>query len=231
MKKRDTWFLIACILVLAALIFFAPQEGWQLRAWLSPQLPGGATSAIGTSSAGGEDLAAQNEALKAQLAELENIASQIPNASTSYVRAMVYSRYPFNFKNELLINAGSRDGITAGKAVIFQEILIGTVENAFSDSALVETVLDSNFKMPVRVGSAGYDALLVGGASPALTSIVKTARINAGDIVYTAAPGIPYGLPVAIVAATSTSPDNLFEDATLNFAYDMNAVQTVLVAQ
>ena len=212
-------------MILAALVFFAPREGWQLRTWLSPQPPGGA------SGAGSENLAAQNEALQAQLAELQNIASQIPNASTSYLRAVVYSRYPFNFKNELLINVGSRDGVTAGKAVVFQGILIGSVEQTFSDSALVATVLDGNFRMPVRVGSAGYDALFVGGASPRLTSIAKTARINAGDIVYTAAPGIPYGLPVAIVHGTSTSPDDLFHEATLDFAYDMNTVQTVLVAQ
>jgi len=80
----------------------------------------------------------------------------------------------------------------------------------------------------VGSGLAG-DALLVGGAYPKATSIAKTAAIANGDIVYTAAPGIPYALPVGIVNATDTSADNLFQEASLSFAYDINGVETVLI--
>ncbi len=222
MRNRDGWFLIICIVVLIALIFLAPQAGWRLRAWLSPAPDGGARDM---------NLAATNQSLMAQLAQLQSVASELPNVPVGYRVAMVYSQYPFNFKNEILINAGAGEGVAAGKAVVFEGVLIGTVESVFPHAALVETVLDGNFKMPVRVGAKGYDALLVGGAAPRATSMLRNVAVMPGDIIYAAAPNVPYGLPIATIAATSTSHDNLFQEATLNFAYDMNNIQSVLVAQ
>lgn len=223
-KRKGKWFLVLCVTVLAFLVLFAPSYGWRVRTWLTAQ----------TALTAGPDSVAtetQNEALQAQLATLQVVSSQLPQAPADDIRAMVYSRYPFNFKNEVLVNAGSANGVAEGKAVLFQGVLIGSVEKAYADSALVETVFDSGFKMPVRVGKSGYDALFIGGAYPKLSSIDKNAKVTAGDIVYAAAPGFPYGLPVAVVDGTSTSSDNLFLDASLRFAYDMNAVQTVLIAR
>jgi hypothetical protein len=60
-------------------------------------------------------------------------------------------------------------------------------------------------------------------------SIARTAAIAPGDVVYSAAPGIPYAQPIAEVVATSTSADSLFQQATLNFPYDINNVETVLI--
>jgi len=71
--------------------------------------------------------------------------------------------------------------------------------------------------------------LLVGGAYPKIGSIAKGAPVAAGDIVYAAAPGMPYGLPVADVNATGTSADNLFQEASLEFAYSINDAQAVLI--
>lgn len=224
MRKRDGWFLIVCIAVLIALIFLAPRYGWELRAFLNP----GTSQMQGNGTA---DLTAENEVLKAQLAELQSVAAELPGTSSDYLPAIVYSRYPMNFKNEMLVNAGANDGVVPGKAVVFQGIFIGTVEKVFPDSALVQTVFDGGFKMPVRVGAKGYDGLFTGGTLPKIASLAKTAGIVPGDIVYTAAPGIPYALPVAVVEGTSTSADALFEEAALGFAYDPNAIQAVLIAK
>jgi len=221
-KRREGWFLIVLIVILIALIFLAPSYGWKLRTWLSPQ---------STGQADDPSLAAQNEALEAQIAQLESVVTELPTSTPDYVRAMVYSRYPLNFKNEILVNAGTNEGVAQGDAVVFQGILIGTVENVFADSALVQTVFDSGFRIPVRVGTGGYDALFTGGTSPLAASIQKSAPVAADDIVYAAAPRLPYGLPMAVVESTTTSPDNLFEEANLSFAYDINAIETVLIAK
>lgn len=215
---------MVCVAVLLALMFLEPSYGWDIRSWLTPRAP--ASLALPDDPT----LAAQNESLEAELAQLQGVAAEIPQAPSGYIRAMVYSRYPLNFKNELLVNAGSNEGVVQGKAVVFQGVLIGSVEKVFPDSSLVLTVFDASFKAPVRVGSGGYDALLEGGADPKATSIQKNTNIAVGDIVYSAAPTFPYGLPVAIIAATGTTSDNLFENATLSFAYDMNDIQTVLIA-
>lgn len=219
MKRRNQWFLITCIAIFIILIFITPSYGWQIRNWLEGRKNGESETA----------LTAENEALKAQLAQLQGIAAQLPTSSADYLRAMVYSRYPFNFKNEILVNIGSSEGVSNNKAVIFRGVLIGTVRDVFDHSSLVTTIFDNSFKLPVRIGSHGYDALFLGGSSPIVASISKTANISPGDIVYSAGAGIEYGLPIALIATTSTSKDDLFQEASLNFAYDINSIQTVLV--
>jgi cell shape-determining protein MreC len=219
-RKRHAWILILCVLALAILIFFEPAYGWRLRAALTPH---------DIISADDPTLPAQNEALQAQIAQLQTIASQAPQIPANTIPAMVYSQYPFGFKNEILINAGSNEGIATGSAATYQGVFVGTVTQVFANSAVIQTVFDPGFKMAVRIGNGGVDALLQGGAYPNVGSIAKGSAIIADDIVYTAAPGIPYGLPIAAVAATSTSADNLFEQASLNFAYDVNNIQAVVV--
>ena len=221
MKKKN-WFLYCCIALLLFLIFFEPSYGWRLRQWLGAQ---------GGIQADPNSLIAENVALKAKLAELAAVQSELPKAPQEYLRAMVYSRYPMNFKNEILVNAGANDGVIDGKAVLFGNIFIGKVINVFPDSALVQTVFDGDFKMPVRVGMSGYDALLVGGSYPKAGSIAKKASIADGDVVIAADPNFPYGLPVGVVRDVSVSADDLFEEATIDFAYDMNGIQTVLIAK
>jgi len=49
------------------------------------------------------------------------VAAELPTSSPATIRAMVYSRYPMNFRNELLVNAGADEGVATGSAVMFQE--------------------------------------------------------------------------------------------------------------
>jgi len=225
-KKQNVTIFIVLVAVLLVLIGFESSYGWKLRSLLAPGLPMGAATQNDNPS-----LVAENEALQAQLDELKGVAAILPKATSGDIPAMVYSRYPFNFKNEFLVDAGAHQGVEQGNAVTFQGIFIGTVEQVFPDSSLVQTVFDTSVKLPVRVGASGSDALFVGGASPMATSIEKKAPVAPGDVVYSAAPGIPYDLPIAIVASTGTSPDDLFMNATLSFAYDINSIETVLIAK
>jgi hypothetical protein len=219
---NNPWVSGALIVILAFLIFFVPSYGWKIRAWLSP-------APAGPSQTDDQTLAAVNDALKAQLATLQVVSAQMPTSSPATVRAMVYSRYPMNFKNELLVSVGANDGVAVGAAVVFQGMLLGQVRTVFPSEALVQTVFDNSVKMPVRIGTGGANGLLQGGSYPVVGSIASTASIKPGDIVYSAAPGIPYALPIAQVVATSTSADSLFQQATLSFPYDVNNIETVLI--
>lgn len=227
--SNSQWVSGALIVILAVLIFFAPSYGWAIRNFLSPSGAPATGSGAAATQADDQTVEAQNEVLKAQLAQLQIVSSQLPVSSSDDIRAMVYSRYPLNFKNELLVNAGTDDGVASGDAVIFQGILIGQVKAVFPDSAVIQTIFDDNLKMPVRIGSGGYDGLLQGGSDPSVVSVASNAQVALGDVVYSASPGLPYGLPIAEIAATSTSADSLFEQASLNFAYDANSIETVLI--
>ncbi len=228
--SNSRWVSGVLIVVLLLLIFFIPSYGWTLRTWLSPALGGSVgNNSAAASQADNQTLAAQNDVLQAQLATLQTVASQLPTSTPHAIRAMVYSRYPMNFRNELLVNAGANDGVMSGSAVMFQGMLIGQVQKVFANESLVQTTFDNDLKMPIRIGTSGIDGLLQGGADPMVGSIANTAAIAPGDIVYSAAPGIPYAQPIAEVVATSTSADSLFQQATLSFPYDINNVETVLI--
>jgi rod shape-determining protein MreC len=237
-RKSNIWLLTGLIVILLFFVIFEPSYGWKLRQFFTPSnvamQNGDASTTTNTnlnvSSDENNNLATENESLKAQLAKLQTVAAELPTSSANYIRAMVYSRYPLNFKNELMVNVGTNDGISIGSAVVFQGLLVGRVIAVEKNYATVQTVFDNNFKMPVRVGSGGYDGLLTGGSYPFVSSIAKSAHVGANDIIYTAAPGIPYALPIGEVMATSTSADNLFQQATLVFPYDVNNIETVFIA-
>ena len=119
--SNNQWVSCALIVMLAILIFFAPSYGWAIRSWLSPAIgapAGGKGNGVAASQGDDRTLAAENDVLQAQLAQLQTIASEVPTSSSAETRAMVYSRYPMNFRNELLVNAGSGQGVASGSAVV-----------------------------------------------------------------------------------------------------------------
>jgi rod shape-determining protein MreC len=234
-RKSNIWLLAGLVTVLLFFVLFEPSYGWRLRQVFTPSnvaMQGSDASVnANTNNDGVNNLVTENESLKAQLAALQVVAAEVPTSSANYIRAMVYSRYPLNFKNELMVNAGTRDGVLVGSAAVFQGLFVGRVVAVGNNDATVQTVFDNSFKMPVRVGGGGYDGLLIGGSYPLITSIAKKSSIGINDIIYTAAPGMPYALPVGEVQSTSTSADNLFEQAALVFPYDINDIQTILIAR
>ena len=223
LMKPDRIFFYLLTFVLVLIIFLAPSVGWRIRAFFGAR-PSGDVNA----------LQAENLSLQAELAQYATVARELPQISNTYLPAMVYSRYPTNARNVFLINIGSREGVASGKAVVAagassSYVLIGRIQDVFEDTALVETIFDPGFRMPVRIGSHGYDALFIGGAYPKATSIAKNVPINVGDVVMSADPSLPYGLPLASVSGVAISSDALFQEATLNFAYDAGTLQAVLV--
>jgi rod shape-determining protein MreC len=219
-RKSNIVLLGVLCFVLLLFIIFVPSYGWRLRQFFSSS---------NTISSDDQNIAAENETLKAELAQVQTLQSEMPTSSASLIRAMVYSRYPFNFKNELTVSAGSDQGVASGSAVLFQGMLVGQVQSVWPNTALVQTIFDNKFKIPVRIGTKGYDGLLQGSPYPTVGSIAKNSAVNPGDIVYAAGAGFPYGLPIGEVNATSTSADSLFQQASLNFTYDINNIQTVVI--
>ena len=174
-------------------------------------------------------LQAENESLKAELARLEAVQAELPAPSKGLRRAEVYSRYPFGLKSELLIGTGERDGILLDQAVVSSGALIGKITNVFKETSLVQTIFDERWQSAVRVGHSGADALLVGGAQPKLTLIIKNASVKIGDVIYNAAPPFPIGLAIGEVKALSLSRDGLFNEAAVGVPYDVSRLRVISI--
>ncbi len=218
------WVYIA-LTVAAVLLLIFPVSAWPLQSWLRFGLAGQPAE----ENAAALRIEAQD--WRSQLNILSGAAGLLPS-NGNYVAALVYSRYPFNFKNEILVNAGEKAGVKVGAAAIVpgdggSVALLGRVETVWSDKSLVRTVFDPRFQLAVRVGPSAADALLTGGSEPKLTLIGKTAGVKAGDSVYAVTEDLPYGLSIGLMRASTLSSDELFREAVLDLPYDLNSVRIV----
>ena len=219
--KKELAF-IACLVLLSATLFgFGSRVGLALQA----AIRGGSFLAAAPASSGG----AAGADLTASLGDLLRTNADAVAGTSSGRTVPVYSQYPFNLKNELSIAAGSADGIAEGDAAVSGGYLVGVVLKTFDRSALVETVFDSRFQMPVRIGKTGADALLRGGASPSLTLIAASAAVNEGDEVYAAASGMPYGIPIGELRGLHDASDKVFREASLAVPSDPGDLQEVTI--
>ncbi|MCL5733471.1 MAG: rod shape-determining protein MreC [Patescibacteria group bacterium] len=175
-------------------------------------------------------LQSENESLKSQIIQLKNFQNFLKSDNSNYLPAEVFSYYPFNFKNEIILNAGKNENIRNGAPVIYSGVLIGAVNAIFPDLSSVQTIFDSSWQSSVFIGQNAVSALLVGGNSPKLSLIPKNATINSGDLVYNADKRFPYGLPIATIRGVNISQNGIFKEASLDVGYNIDDLRMVSIA-
>ncbi len=175
-------------------------------------------------------LRAENDSLKSEIIQLENFKNFLASNQRNYLPASVFSAYPFNFKNEIILNAGKNEGVIMGAPVIYNGLLIGKIDGIFGGMSSAETIFDSSWQSSVYVGQSGVSALLVGGNYPKITLINKDAQIASGDLVYNADKRFPYGLPIASVGNVGYSSNGIFKEATLKIDYNTEDLRIVSIA-
>lgn len=142
----------------------------------------------------------ENRALRGQL-------NHLPDPETSFITARVIADTGGSFVHSLLINAGSRDGVRKGQAVVAGEVLVGRVAEVGLRSARILLVTDINSRIPVMIESSRTKAILTGDNSgrPKLSYVVGGAAASAGDRVVTSGSGgaFPPGIPVGVISAVT----------------------------
>ena len=125
----------------------------------------------------------------------------------SFVSARVIGDSTGPFVRTLLLNAGARDGIASGQAVVSAEGLVGRIAEAGARSSRVLLVTDLNSRIPVVIEATRHRAVLAGDNSntPRLTFLAAGAQVKAGDRVITSGQGglLPPGLPIGIIGASA----------------------------
>ncbi len=222
--RKENLFLLFLILTVF-LIFFYPSLGWKIRVLMTSP---------GAQSNDYKSLALENESLKANLAQLGVLKKEPSSYQGNFIQASVYSDYPFNFKSELLVNRGEKDGVKVGQPVVTfsvssKPVLVGIVEKVFANDSLIETIFDSRFQLSVRTGTDGANSLLKGGSNPKLTLISKDSKIENGDIVYSADSNYPFGLAAGVVRNFQLSSDQFFGEADLETTYNQSDLKTVSI--
>jgi rod shape-determining protein MreC len=105
----------------------------------------------------------------------------------------------------LLVEAGSDEGVVKGEAAITGEGLVGRVTEVGTRSSRVLLITDLNSRIPVMIENSRDRAVLAGDNTvmPRLLYVSQDAHVSVGDRVVTSAQGgaLPPGLPVGIIAS------------------------------
>lgn len=167
------------------------------------------------------DLLAENEQLRAETLLMQRRLQKLAILTEQNVRlrellnssALIDDRVlvaeligvdPNPHTHRVLINRGSRHGVTLGQPVLDARGVMGQVIEVMPYTSRVLLISDSNHSIPVQVNRNGLRAIASGIGnleSIELRYVTDTADIREGDLLVTSGMGqrFPVGYPVAVV--------------------------------
>ena len=202
-----------------------------------------------------EALAAENEALKAQIAEMADEARQADSyqrenerlrealdLTTSredfaLVDAYIISWSSNDWTNTFTINRGADSGIEAGMcAITAHGEVVGLVTEAGPNYATVKTVLDSSLEISATIASSGYNGMVVGGYEDGRKDLLRmdylpsSAVIRNNDQVVTSGSTIyPRNLILGYVIDAGFDDTGVAKFAVLEPAADIGSLEQVFI--
>ena len=203
-----------------------------------------------------EQLVAENDRLRQQVAELQKSARQGENAMREveqlrdllglsnerpefvYVDAAVSQRSSTNWDSDLTINKGSADGVKVDDCVIDQYgNLVGIVTETGPNWALVTTILNPKTELGGRIARIDESAILEGDftlmqqGTLRLSFLPAGTKLLSGDQVVTSGLGglYPEGLFVGTIRSLHTEADGMSRYAVVEPATKITSVRYVYV--
>ncbi len=149
--------------------------------------------------------------LEQENAKLRDLNKVRLDPQLTYVTGVVLADSGSPFRQSVLLNVGSRDGIRDGWATTDGLGLVGRVSGVGRNTARVILLTDSNSRIPVTIQSSGQRALLAGdnSALPLLAFVENQDLVRPGDRVVSSGDGgvFPAGLLVGELVLT---PDGIY---------------------
>ena len=143
--------------------------------------------------------------LEAENARLRGLVKFTPESAVRDVAARVIGNSGGAFARNVLVNAGSREGVTRGQAAATGEGLVGRIAEVGDHSARVLLVSDLNSRIPVVLDDTRERAVMAGDNSdqPRLLYLRANAQVKVGERIVTGGAGgvFPPGIPVGAVAS------------------------------
>lgn len=202
-----------------------------------------------------EALAAENEALKAQIADMQDEARQadsyqrenqrlriLLNLATTredfkLVDAYIIGRDSTDWSGELTINKGTSAGITEDMCVITANgEVVGLVTEVGPNYAVVKTVLDSSLEISATIASSGYSGMVRGGYTEGRKDMLRmdylpsSAIIRNKDQVVTSGSTVyPRNLIMGYIADAGFEETGVAKYAMLEPAAQIAALEQVFI--
>lgn len=152
-----------------------------------------------------KEAALQLEQQNAKLLDLNNVRL---DPKLTYITGVVLADSGSPFRQSVLLNVGSRDGIVDGWAATDGLGLVGRISGVGRSTARVILLTDSNSRLPITIQPSGQRAILAGDntALPPIEFVESPELIRAGDRVVTSGDGgvFPADILVGRVAQDPT---------------------------
>ena len=202
-----------------------------------------------------EALAAENEALKERLAQLEDDARRADsmsrendhlrsalglteaNPSWELVDSYVISRSSQDWSSTFTINKGSTSGIKEGMcAITANGEVVGLVGEVGPNYAEVKTLLDSSLEISATISSSGYNGMVQGGYASGQEGLLRmdylpsSAVIRNNDQVTTSGSTVyPRNLIVGHVVDAGFDSTGVAKYALLRPAVNVGSLELVFI--
>jgi rod shape-determining protein MreC len=145
------------------------------------------------------------QGLTVENARLRQLLNLAPDPAVSFVSARVIANSGGSFVRSVLIDAGTRDGLSRGQAAMTGAGLAGRVTEVGERAARVLLLTDRNSHVPVTFDDSHERAVLAGDNSdrPQLMYLPEQSTVKIGDRIVSSGDGgvFPPGLPIGVVAA------------------------------
>lgn len=155
------------------------------------------------------------------------------DTTRQYQTANVIGRDTTGLLRSIIIDRGSRDGISVGMPVVTDLGLVGRVFRVAATTAQVQLVTDTNSYVNARLQTSRCEGSVVGTASGdlRLTFVPLNDEIKDGDSVVTSGIGgkFPRGIVIGQVTTSRLDDSKLFQEAVVRSLVDFNRLEIVLV--
>jgi len=205
-----------------------------------------------------DTLAAENEALKVQLAEAEIKLREAEDAQNENERlhelldlrekhkdfvfesANIIDRPASNWSKTYTISKGEESDIAVGDCVVDSQYnLVGQVIEVGTGWATVRSIIDADMRVGALVGDGGNAAMIVGDfalmqkGETKLTYLTEETQVLEGDVLITSGKGgaFPKGLTIGTVTSVSTEAGGQVEYAAVTPASELGALSEVFVVK
>lgn len=174
------------------------------------------------------------QALERENAELRALMEAAPKARGEVRVGEVMSINLDPFRQQLVINKGSLDGVYRGQPLLGAHGVMGQITHTDAFSSVAILITDPNTAIPVEIGRNGLRTIAVGTGDASrleLPYLPNNADIKVGDTFVTSGLGgrFPRGYPVGTVTRVVQNPGAPFAEVDARPAAEIDRSHEVLL--
>ena len=175
-----------------------------------------------------DELEIENERLRALL----GLKTRLSKGLRRVITSEVVGRSPSGWKDTVLINKGSKEGIKVGMPVLTYSGLVGRIGEVLPGTSKVRLLTHPRFRVGALIQRTRHTGIVYGtvGGECRMKYISMHADIQVGDLIETAgfSEDFPKGLLIGSVNRVWKEPGQIYRVASIKLAADIDRLEEVL---